>query len=219
MHKIQIKNDSVRTFGGFFSFVDHFRKDGLGDIIDSTLGDRSILAKCSNSDIFLSLAAVFLTGGSCIEDANRLSRNFTEVSQGYRFCSADTILRMIKAAKSDNEEFVSRAGAKHQSNINKGLCKMLLEGLLKSGQVLAEEAHVFDYDNQFIPAEKLDAKYSYKGTFGYFPDIAQIDGIPFYIEGRDGNANVKFEQSETLRRAFGIAKDIRHCFHPQAKNT
>ena len=113
---------------------------------------------------------------------------------------------MIKAAKSNNETFESKAGIKYQFNINKGLCKMLLEGLLKSGQVLAGETHVFDYDNQFIPAEKYDAKYSYKGAFGYFPGIAQIDGLPFYIEGRDGNANVKFEQSATLRRAFEIAK-------------
>ena len=85
--------------------------------VNNTLGNRSILAKYSNSDIFLSLAAIFLTGGSCIEDANafdkpradkfacmprcenvcceatnRLSHNFTENSQSYRFCSADTIL-------------------------------------------------------------------------------------------------------------------------------
>lgn len=210
--KIQIKNDIVRNFGGFFSFVDHFRKDRMSDIVDNALGYRSVFAKYSNSDIFLSLAAIFLTGGTCIEDANRLSHNFTEISQGYRFCSADTILRMIKAAKAGSEEFESKAGTKHQFNINRGLCKMLLDGLLKSGQVLAGEAHVFDYDNQFIPAEKSDAKYSYKGAFGYFPGIAQIDGLPFYIEGRDGNANAKFEQAGTLRRAFEIAKGRRVGF-------
>lgn len=203
--KIQIKNDSVRNFGGFFSFVDHFRNDGLDIIVDKALGNRSMLAKYSNSDIFLSLVAIYLTGGSCIEDSNRLSRNFTEISQGYRFCSADTILRMIKAAKSDNEGFVSKAGAKYQFSINQGLCGMLLDGMLKTGQVTEGEEHVFDYDNQFIPAEKYDAKYSYKGAFGYFPGIAQIDGLPFYIEGRDGNANVKFQQGETLRRAFELA--------------
>ena len=97
--KIQIKNDIVRNFDGFFSFVDHFRKDRMSDIVDNALGYRSVFAKYSNSDIFLSQAAIFLTGGTCIEDANRLSHNFTEISQGYRFCSADTILRMIKAAK------------------------------------------------------------------------------------------------------------------------
>jgi len=170
------------------------------------LGNRSVFAKYRNSDIFLSLAAIFLTGGTCIEDANRLSRNFTEISQGYGFCSADTVLRMIKAAKSDNEEFASKASNTYQFNINQSLCKMLLDGLLKSGQVTADEAHVFDYENQFIPTEKRDAKFSYKKAFGYFPGIAQIDGYPFYIEGRDGNANVKFEQGATLERAFEMAE-------------
>ena len=60
--------------------------------------------------------------------------------------------------------------------------------------------------NQFIPAEKQDSKYSYKKAFGYFPGIAQVDGMPFYIEGRDGNANVKLGQAETLRRAFEAAE-------------
>lgn len=180
--KIQIKNESVKNFGGFFSFVDHFRKDGMDGIVDKTLVSRSIFTKYSNSDISLSLAAIFLTGGSCIEDSNRLSRIFTENSHGYRFCSADTILRMIKAASKDCKGFASKAGAKYQFGINEGLCGMLLDGLLQSGQVLVDGTHVFDYDNQFIPTEKYDAKHSYKGSFGYFPGIAQIDGLPYYVE-------------------------------------
>ncbi len=62
--KIQIKNDTVRNFGGFLSFVDHFRNDGMTDIIYNALGDRSVFAKYSHSDIFLSLATVRLAGGS-----------------------------------------------------------------------------------------------------------------------------------------------------------
>ena len=75
--KIQIKNDSVRNFGVFFSFVDHFRKDGMEGIVNNTLEHRSMLARYSNSDIFLLLATIFLTGGSCIEDANVFSRSLS----------------------------------------------------------------------------------------------------------------------------------------------
>jgi len=82
---------------------------------------------------------------------------------------------MIKAAKSDNEESASNACNTYQFNINQGLCKMLLDGLLKSRQVTADDAYVFDYDNLFIPTEKSDAKFSYKKTFGYFPGTAQIE--------------------------------------------
>ena len=55
---------------------------------------------------------------------------------------------------------------------------------------------------QFIANEKYDATYSYKKANGYFPCIAQINLHPFYIENRDGNANVKFEQAETLEGVF-----------------
>jgi len=59
---------------------------------------------------------------------------------------------------------------------------------------------------RFIETEKYDATYSYKKANGYFPGIAQINLHPFYIENRDGNANVKFEQAETLERAFAHLK-------------
>ena len=127
--KIQIKNDSVRNFGGFFSFVDHFRNDGLDIIVDKALGNRDMPAKHSNSDISLSLAAIYLTGGSCIEDSNRLSRNFTEISQGYRFCSADTILRLIKEGK-DGLRTVLEGGCP--------ICQREPQGILHQGYVVRQ---------------------------------------------------------------------------------
>jgi len=45
----------------------------MEDITDNTLGYRRLFTKNSNSDIFLSLASIFLTVGSCIEDTYRLS--------------------------------------------------------------------------------------------------------------------------------------------------
>ena len=68
-------------------------------------------------------------------------------------------------------------------------------GLIKVG------SHVdLDFDHQFIPAHKFDAKYSYKQDFGYFPGWASIGGIIVGGENRDGNTNVRFHQEDTLRR-------------------
>ena len=54
-------------------------------------------------------------------------------------------------------------------------------GLIKMG------SHVdLDFDHQFIPAHKFDAKYSYKQDFGYFPGWASIGGIIVGGENRDG---------------------------------
>ena len=62
-------------------------------------------------------------------------------------------------------------------------------------------SHVdLDFDHQFVPARKFDAKYSYKQDFGYFPGWASIGGIIVGGENRDGNTNVRFHQEDTLRR-------------------
>ena len=68
-------------------------------------------------------------------------------------------------------------------------------GLIKVG------SHIdLDFDHQFIPSHKFDAKYSYKQDHGYFPGWASIGGIIVGGENRDGNTNVRFHQEDTLRR-------------------
>ncbi len=61
-----------------------------------------------------------------------------------------------------------------------------------------------DFDHVFVKTEKVDAKYSYKQAFGYFPGVVSIDGIIAYIENRDGNTPIKFHQADTLTRAFKL---------------
>ena len=68
-------------------------------------------------------------------------------------------------------------------------------GLIKAGSRVD-----LDFDHQFVPAHKFNAKYSYKQVFGYFPGWASIGGIIVGVENRDGNTNVKFHQEDTLRR-------------------
>jgi len=60
----------------------------------------------------------------------------------------------------------------------------------------------------------MTRKRSYKREDGYFPSIASIDNFPVFIEGRNGNSNVKYKQDETLQKTFEILKDgnikVRH---------
>jgi hypothetical protein len=65
----------------------------------------------------------------------------------------------------------------------------------------------FIYDNQIIEHEKYDAKRTYKHTTGYFPGVATINDKIVYIENRDGNANVKILQHETLERAYELIEE------------
>ena len=111
--------------------------------------------------------AIYLTGGSRIEDAKRLSAQFSEKSQGYRLCSPDTILKTL-SDKAEEDTFVeSGEGNRYKFSINAGLSGLLLDGMQECGQIDEATIHTFDYDNQFIPTEKYDSKYSYKKAFGY----------------------------------------------------
>ena len=71
-------------------------------------------------------------------------------------------------------------------------------------QLKTSESYDFDYDNQILANKKYDAKKTYKKNEGYFPGIATIGDKIVYIENRDGNANVKFKQADTLQRAFEL---------------
>lgn len=88
-------------------------------------------------------------------------------------------------------------------NINKSMNKFLIRSALFWEQINPkDEVIVYDFDHPFIPAEKYDATYSYKKQRGYFPGIGSIGNIPVYIEGRNGNCNVKTEQVTTHKRAM-----------------
>ncbi len=79
---------------------------------------------------------------------------------------------------------------------------LLLKCLAATGQLNPGDCVNLDFDHQFIAADKKDAKYSYKKADGYFPGVASIGGLIMGVENRDGNANVKFRQADTLERLF-----------------
>ncbi len=86
---------------------------------------------------------------------------------------------------------------------------LLLRPAIKSKQLNpGDKKSVYGFGHQFIPAEKFGAQYSYKNKKGYFPAVAAISNIPVYIEGRNGNCNVKTEQLASHKRALAaLAKE------------
>lgn len=205
--KIQIKSESVGNFGGIFLLLDHFNKSGMNKLSDNTLGNRRFNAKYSFSDILRTLLATYTSGGSCIEDSKRISEQISENSLGYKLCSPDIILKSFAELSTDLDFSRSESGIDYKFNYNPALTQLAVKGLVQCGQLDTNAKHVFDYDNQLIPTEKYDATFSYKKVFGYFPGIAQVDGLPFFVENRDGNANVKYLQAETLEKAYSTLEE------------
>jgi hypothetical protein len=123
--------------------------------------------------------------------------------KGFSVCSADTVLRGIKELSTETDEIQSESKVFHQFNTNKKLNGLMAKSLLLTGQLRrGNQDYTFDYDNQVIATEKYDSQRTYKKSDGYQPGIGSIGKLVVYIEGRNGNSQAKYQQAETLGRAF-----------------
>lgn len=90
-----------------------------------------------------------------------------------------------------NVTYTSETGRSYDFNTADRLNDLLVESLLATGQLKAGEKYDFDFDHEFLEAEKYDAKRTYKKFLGYSPGVGDIGNLVVSIENRDGNANVR----------------------------
>ncbi len=203
MAKIQLKSDNITPFGGLYSIFNRFDRSGVRKTIDSFLGMRSADPKAfSFGDVFASLFASYLCGGDCIEDVMDI-KSFWHGHDSIRIASSDTIGRALRKLSCENVSYENPNKVSYSFNTADRLNSLLLRLLNVTGQINPGDCIDLDFDHQFIPADKKDAKYSYKKANGYFPGVASVGGLIVGIENRDGNANVKFHQADTLQRIIG----------------
>ena len=200
--KIQNFKTTVNPFSGN-SLVNHyFNKSGMSQLVDNELGVRVKHSGYQYSEIFRNLTNVFLSGGDAIEDINTHFREHLKSIPGNNVPSADTVLRAFKELTTKNTIYTSDSGLSYNFNINDKLNRLNIKSLKLTKQLKAGECYDFDYDNQINANNKWDAKKTYKKNKGYFPGIATIGNNIVGIENRDGNANVKFKQEDTLERFY-----------------
>ena len=205
--KVQKISTNVSPFAGI-SFVNNsLNETGISQLIDNELGARVKTVGFSYSDIIKNQFNIFYSGGDCAEDIQTHLGKHLKSIPGNHVPSADTILRGIKELSTQNASFTSNQGKTYDFNINIKLNNLNIKSLLLTKQLEKDTYYDFDYDNQIIATEKYDTKRTYKHTKGYFPGVATIGNKIVYIENRDGNANVKFEQASTLSRAYNLLKE------------
>jgi len=205
--KVQRISSNVSPFAGI-SFVNQsFNKSGLSQLIDNELGQRVKTVGFSYSEIIRNFTNVFCSGGSCAEDIQTHLGKHLKSIPGNNVPSADTTLRGIKELATSNTTFTSKQCNHYEFNINTKLNALNIKSLLLTNQLQQGACYDFDYDNQIIATGKYDTKNTYKRTKGYFPGVAAIGDKIIYVENRDGNANVKFEQAATLTRAYNLVKE------------
>ena len=201
MTKVAIKNENITSFGGIYHIMDVFSKLGFEKLTESVLGKRGSSGKAfSHGSIFGSLFFSYLCGGDCLEDINALIGQFRQ-RPNTLLPGADTVGRGLKELAEENIVYKSETSGKSYSfNTAEKLNTLLLRMIRRMGLIKAGSHVDLDFDHQFVPAHKFDAKYSYKQDHGYFLGWASIGGIIVGGENRDGNTNVRFHQEDTLRR-------------------
>lgn len=201
MHKTL--NSKITPFGGIHLLHKKIFSEGIAQFIDNELGNRCSNLGYNYSDLILSRIYTTFCGGHATEDVNYIRENTLQYLKGLKVPSADTILRGDVELSVPCGFFSSDSGVSNKVNINDKMNQFLIKSAIKLGQLDPKDKELtYDFDHQFIPAEKHDAEYSYKNAKGYFPGVATISNIPVYIEGRNGNCSVKSEQLSTHKRIF-----------------
>jgi hypothetical protein len=200
-------NAKITPFGGIHLIHKRLVSNRTVQFIDNELGERGIGTQYNYSDIILSRIYTAFCGGNATEDVNYIRENTLKSLKKISIPSADTILRGDVELSSTCEFIETDSGSVNKININAKLNSFLIRSAIKFNQLNPNDKNlIYDFDHQFIPAEKYDATYSYKNKKGYFPGVATISNIPVYIEGRNGNCNVKTAQLSTHKRAISALK-------------
>ena len=201
MAKVAIKSEKLSPFGGIFHVREHFSRF-VGPVIDKVMGLRCTSFGYQYSEIVGSLSSVYFCGGDCVEDVTSHLMPHLSLHPTLRTCSSDTILRGISELSCANTTYTSDTGKDYHFNTATKLNSLLVKVLMNTGQLVAGASYDLDFDHQFIETEKYDAKMTYKKFTGYSPGVAVIGDLIVGIENRDGNANVRFRQQDTLERIF-----------------
>ncbi len=190
----------MTSFGGIHLVHQKVISKGFKKLIDSCLGKRSVNAQYCYGDLLVNMCYTALCGGDCAEDINEVAATFSPL-KGLKVPSPDTILNMQKELATPVETLLSGKGNENRINFNDRLNDLMLKSALHFHLLNTEEqGYTLDFDHQFISTEKYDTTYSYKKQRGYFPGVACINNIPVYIENRNGNCHVNFNQLATLKR-------------------
>ena len=161
MTKIAIKNENITSFGGIYHIMDVFSKLGFEKLTESVLGKRECSDRAfSHRSIFGSLFFSYLCGGECLEDINALIEQFKQRPDTL-LPSADTVGRRLKELAEKNIVYKSEtSGRSYSFNTAEKLNTLLLQMIRRMGLVKVGSHVYLDFDHQFVPAHKFDAKYS-----------------------------------------------------------
>gem|GEM_PF-1744110 len=156
-------NAKITPFGGIHLIHKRLVSEKTIQFIDNVLGSRGNSAQYKYSDILLSRIYTSFCGGNSTENVNYIRENTIKSLKKISIPSADTILRGDSELSMPCQFIETETGSENKININTKLNRFLIRSAIKFKQLDPDDKDlVYDFDHQFIPAEKYDATYSYK---------------------------------------------------------
>ena len=210
--RVVTRPSDIIPFGGLTLIKKFFYDEHLDRLVDTFFGPRGNKRECiyQMSDILLSLIQIYLSGGDHIEDITSHKRIY-QTDPGALVPSSDTIRRVLRGLSEEDIHYRSSEENTFAFNTAQKINNVLI--------LLSQRLHLLpssgeidiDFDHVFLETEKCDAQYGYKSVRGYFPGVVSSNGVIVYVENRDGNTPVTFNQAETLKRMFALLNKRHLC--------
>ena len=195
------KSNKIKANSGIYFLENIVRKKKLKSFLDDQLPDRHPQARYADSELILGLSYSFLCGGQYLEDVNWVKQQL-EYDRFLSIPSSDTIQYRIKQLFSPDQIITSHTGTTHRFNCNNLLNDVLMRLAVRLNPDWKREDPVLDYDNTIVETGKPDSTFTYKKKYGYMPGVLFVNGLPVYVEGRNGNSPSRYLMHETLERAW-----------------
>jgi hypothetical protein len=157
-------HSKVTPFGGLHLIHKQLRSNKFAQFIDNELGNRAETIGYNYSEIILARIYTAFCGGTATEDINYIREHTLNQLKNFNAPSADTILRADLELATPCDYLQTSSGSENKININSRMNRLLIR-CAKHFDILTndnqDEDLVYDFDHQFIAAEKFDASYSY----------------------------------------------------------
>lgn len=204
--QVEVKQSFYQCFGGINFMEADFRKWGFDKLITEHLGQRSLTAQYSYSDVLKSLFFMFSINGDVLDDLNTLREQLKD-HPSLKICSPDTVEYVCQQLKQNTVTIKTAKGTEHYINEHVSFNRLLPVLCLQGGALNKEQSYTLDYDGHIIENTKTDNAFTYKKTQGYYPVVLSINKLPVYIQNRKGNTPENYNQLELIRQTFNRCKE------------
>ncbi|MES2566234.1 MAG: transposase [Bacteroidota bacterium] len=215
MGKIRYEKIKRIANGGVWHVLNYLKRRQFKKFVnDKFPSRRGKNAKYSYFDAICQMFVTCLNKDKRIADTEKIRKSKFETTYYNKSIGHDTVGLLVKSLAVPNDvvktDYIQtlKNGMKEvkvsvqQTNINNFLNNTLIETAMQFGYLVKGAEYVLDIDATVLETKKKDATITYKMRSGYHPMVVFLNGVPVWIEGRNGNTHAKYDIYNALKSAI-----------------